>query len=55
MLANLQHLSDIQYRVTQQSATETPFKNEFWNSYQPGFYLDVVSGELLFLSEDKFD
>src|SRR5262249_182440 len=41
--------------VTQCSATEPPFRNEFWNHHEPGIYVDVVSGEPLFASVDKFD
>ncbi len=48
-------LSPMQYRVTQQAGTEPPFQNEFWNSKQHGLYVDVVSGEALFSSLDKFD
>jgi peptide methionine sulfoxide reductase msrA/msrB len=48
-------LSDIQYKVTQEHATEPPFKNEFWNHYLPGIYVDVTTGEPLFVSSDKFE
>jgi peptide-methionine (R)-S-oxide reductase len=44
-----------QYRVTQESGTERPFSNEFWDHHEPGLYVDVVSGEPLFTSLDKFD
>jgi peptide-methionine (R)-S-oxide reductase len=44
-----------QYRVTQQDGTERPFQNEYWDNKEPGLYLDVVSGEPLFASIDKFD
>jgi methionine-R-sulfoxide reductase len=44
-----------QYDVTQRDATEPPFRNEYWNNHQPGIYVDVVSGEPLFSSLDKFD
>ncbi len=44
-----------QYAVTQQEATEPPFRNEFWNNHEPGIYVDVVSGEPLFSSTDKFE
>jgi methionine-R-sulfoxide reductase len=44
-----------QYNVTQCSATEPPFRNEFWNHHEPGIYVDVVSGEPLFSSTDKFE
>ena len=48
-------LTPLQYEVTQHAATETPFRNDFWNNHRPGIYLDVVSGERLFSSLDKFD
>jgi peptide methionine sulfoxide reductase msrA/msrB len=48
-------LTPMQYEVTQHSATEPPFRNEFWNNHEPGIYVDVVSGEALFSSLDKFD
>jgi methionine-R-sulfoxide reductase len=48
-------LTSAQYQVTQCSATEPPFRNEFWNHHEPGIYVDVVSGEPLFASTDKFD
>jgi len=48
-------LTPAQYDVTQCSATEPPFRNEFWNHHEPGIYVDVVSGEALFASTDKFD
>ena len=48
-------LSPIQYEVTQHEATERPFQNEYWNNHEPGIYVDVVSGEPLFSSVDKFD
>jgi methionine-R-sulfoxide reductase len=48
-------LSRMQYEVTQCSATEPPFRNEFWDHHEPGLYVDVVSGEPLFASSDKFD
>lgn len=48
-------LSPMQYQVTQCSATEPPFRNEFWDHHAPGLYVDVVSGEPLFSSIDKFD
>ncbi|MGB7537068.1 MAG: peptide-methionine (R)-S-oxide reductase MsrB [Anaerolineales bacterium] len=44
-----------QYQVTQCSLTEKPFENEFWNNKHAGIYVDVVSGEPLFCSLDKFD
>lgn len=48
-------LTTMQYEVTQCSATEPPFRNEFWNHHDAGIYVDVVSGEALFASTDKFD
>ena len=48
-------LTRMQYEVTRCSATEPPFRNEFWNHHEPGIYVDVVSGEPLFASTDKFD
>jgi len=51
----LARLSPEQHRVTQQSGTERPFQNDFWDHHEPGLYVDVVSGEPLFTSRDKFD
>lgn len=48
-------LTSRQYQVTQQNATEPPFLNEFWNQDEEGIYVDVVSGEPLFSSRDKFE
>ena len=48
-------LSDEQFAVTQQCGTEPPFRNEYWDHHKPGIYVDVVSGEPLFSSLDKFD
>jgi peptide-methionine (R)-S-oxide reductase len=48
-------LTPEQYRVTQQDGTERPFQNEYWDNKEPGLYVDVVSGEPLFASVDKFD
>jgi peptide methionine sulfoxide reductase msrA/msrB len=44
-----------QFHVTQEAGTEPPFRNPFWDQHEPGVYLDVVSGEALFSSTDKFD
>ena len=49
-----QTLSDIQYQVTQNDGTERPFNNPYWDNKQPGLYVDIVSGEPLFSSLDKF-
>jgi len=48
-------LTPLQFHVTQENGTEKPFKNEFWDNKEPGIYVDVVSGEPLFSSKDKFD
>jgi peptide methionine sulfoxide reductase msrA/msrB len=48
-------LSPLQYEVTQNAATEPPFKNEYWNEYRPGIYVDITTGEPLFVSTDKFE
>ena len=48
-------LTPEQYRVTQTDGTEPPFANEYWDNKEPGLYVDVVSGEPLFASFDKFD
>lgn len=48
-------LTPEQYEVTQHSATEPAFQNEFWDHHHPGLYVDIVSGEALFSSLDKFD
>ena len=45
----------MQYKVTRQDATEPPFKNEYWNNKKEGIYVDIVSGEPLFSSQDKYD
>lgn len=50
-----QSLTPEQYEVTQQDGTEPPFKNEYWDEERPGIYVDVVSGEPLFSSRDKFE
>ena len=48
-------LTSIQYEVTQEDGTEPPFRNEYWDNKEAGLYVDVVSGEPLFSSADKFD
>ena len=50
-----QRLTPLQFKVTQQDGTEPPFRNEYWDNHQAGIYVDVVSGEALFSSLDKFD
>ncbi len=48
-------LTPLQYKVTQECGTEQPFNNEYWDNKKEGIYVDVVSGEPLFISKDKFD
>ena len=48
-------LTPLQYEVTQHEGTEPPFSNAFWNNKRPGIYVDIVSGEPLFSSLDKYD
>ena len=48
-------LTPLQYEVTQHSATEPPFQNEHFNTFQPGIYVDITTGEPLFSSSDKFE
>lgn len=48
-------LTPLQYEVTQHEATETPFRNTYWDNHEAGIYVDVVSGEPLFSSVDKYD
>jgi peptide-methionine (R)-S-oxide reductase len=50
-----EQLTDEQFRVTQKEGTERPFNNPYWDNYRQGIYVDVVSGEPLFSSLDKFD
>jgi len=50
-----QRLTPLQYEVTQEDGTEPPFRNAYWDNKQPGIYVDVVSGEPLFSSRDKYD
>jgi peptide methionine sulfoxide reductase msrA/msrB len=50
-----QDLTDEQFEVTQNSATEAPFKNEYFNEFREGIYVDITTGEPLFMSADKFD
>ncbi len=48
-------LNELQYKVTQKGGTESAFHNEYWDNHKPGIYVDIVSGEPLFSSKDKFD
>lgn len=50
-----ERLTPEQYKVTQHEGTEAPFRNAYWDNKQPGIYVDIVSGEPLFSSLDKFD
>jgi methionine-R-sulfoxide reductase len=50
-----QKLDALQFHVTQQCGTEPPFRNAYWDNHKPGIYVDIVSGEPLFSSLDKFD
>ncbi|MFJ4038091.1 peptide-methionine (R)-S-oxide reductase MsrB [Microbacterium sp. NPDC090007] len=51
----LSRLTDRQFAVTQDDATEPPFRNEYWDNHEDGIYVDVVSGQPLFSSTDKFE
>jgi peptide-methionine (R)-S-oxide reductase len=51
----LEKLTPLQYKVTQENVTERPFLNEFWDHHEDGIYVDIVTGEPLFTSLDKFD
>ncbi|MBN9196149.1 MAG: peptide-methionine (R)-S-oxide reductase MsrB [Microbacterium sp.] len=51
----LNRLTDTQFHVTQEDGTEPAFRNQYWNNHEPGIYVDVVSGEPLFSSTDKYD
>jgi peptide methionine sulfoxide reductase msrA/msrB len=53
--AAISELDELQYHVTQQCGTEPPFNNAYWDNKEPGLYVDVVSGEPLFTSIDKYD
>nr|WP_207706841.1 peptide-methionine (R)-S-oxide reductase MsrB [Alkaliphilus pronyensis] len=51
----LKELTPLQFKVTQENGTEAPFSNEYWNHKEEGIYVDIVSGEPLFTSLDKYD
>ena len=51
----LSRLTDAQYRVTQEDVTEPAFRNQYWDNHEAGIYVDVVSGQPLFSSTDKYD
>ncbi len=53
--SKISQLNPSQYKVTQEGATEPAFDNEFWDNHESGIYVDVVSGEPLFASKQKFD
>lgn len=48
-------LTPLQYEVTQHAATEPPYRNAYWDNHRPGIYVDVTTGQPLFVSSDKFD
>jgi peptide methionine sulfoxide reductase msrA/msrB len=48
-------LTPLQFSVTRHEDTETPFRNEYWDNHEPGIYVDIISGEPLFSSLDKYD
>jgi len=50
-----QELTDIQYQVTQRDGTERPYRNKYWDNKKAGIYVDLISGEPLFLSSDKYE
>jgi len=55
MHQNISQLTELQRKVTQESATEPAFSNEYWDTHQDGIYVDIISGEVLFSSKDKYD
>ena len=55
LAARKRHLTPESFRVTQQEGTEPPFANAYWNQHAPGIYVDVVSGEPLFSSREKYE
>lgn len=54
-MKKLEDLTPLQFEVTQHSATERPFQNEYFDHFEEGIYVDILSGEVLFTSLDKFD
>lgn len=54
-MKDLKELTKMQYHVTQENGTEQPFNNEYDDHFEKGIYVDIVSGEVLFLSTDKFN
>ncbi|MEK6885216.1 MAG: peptide-methionine (R)-S-oxide reductase MsrB, partial [Nanoarchaeota archaeon] len=52
---DMNKLTPIQYYVTQEGGTEKPFQNKYWDNEEQGIYIDIISGEPLFSSEDKYD
>ncbi len=54
-MKKLDELTALQFEVTQHSATERPFQNEFYDHFEEGIYVNIISGEVLFSSLDKFD
>ena len=54
-MKKLSELSLLQYEVTQNEGTEPPFRNEYYDHFDEGIYVDIISGEVLFSSRDKFD
>lgn len=55
MKDNLNHLTDIQYRVTKLGATELPFNNDYFDNFEQGIYVDIITATPLFISTDKFE
>ncbi|MFB1080894.1 peptide-methionine (R)-S-oxide reductase MsrB [Jeotgalibacillus sp. JSM ZJ347] len=55
MKKNIDQLNKMQYEVTQKNGTEPPFKNEYWDEFGDGIYVDIISGKPLFSSKDKYD
>ena len=52
---SISHLTPIQMKVTLENGTEPPFDNEYWDHFEKGLYVDIISGKPLFTSDDKFD